>query len=110
MTRDSKLAAVWIVVAAIFGAMQYPLNEMTSMLIAGASGAILTAYIALFVYRSPDRSTYLKRGLPLLAVVCACVYCVLTGVSFYGLDQAFKGFLGFGAGMFVMAAVAKVWR
>lgn len=108
MNSNTILSLIWAGAAALFAGLQYPMSDLNSVLLAGATGAIMSLYMALYVFRSTGK-TYLLRVLPLLAVVCACLYFHLTGQTFYGLDQMFKGFQGFGAGLFVMAAASRLF-
>lgn len=108
MNSNTVLGLIWAGAAALFAGLQYPMNEINSVLIAGATGAIISLYMMFYVFRSTG-TTYMLRALPLFAVIGVCLYFHLTGQTFYGLDEMFKGFQGFGAGLFVMAAVSRLF-
>ncbi len=108
MNRTTAVAAVWILISGLYALTQYPMSDTTNLLIAGASGAIISAYMLFYVFRSQG-TTYLLRSLPLFAVVGVCLYFVITGGTFFGMDAIFKGFVGFSVGMIVSSVVHRLW-
>lgn len=106
MNRNNALAAIWIGCAALISGIQF--SDLTSILIAAATGALTAAYMTLYVLTSTGK-TYLWRAMPLFALLAGIVYCMVTKTEFYGLEQITKGLYGYAMSMFVVAVVARMW-